>query len=190
LSRKNQKKQALPSKKTLNLMQKDRRTKPPGRIVLVVSLFAVVLFAVIKFGVFDRMYSLYTANSEASKAESELDAARRLTAGYDDILEEYQRYTFDGFTEAEIARVDRSDIVTLVDELILSVGYSKSYTISDNTLTLVLHSVTLAETSALIQELYSDPSVHAVAVTTAGSDPARDETVNIQVQFKKAGDPQ
>jgi hypothetical protein len=188
LSKQSRKKQALPSKRTLNLIQKDRKIKHPGRVALAVALFALVLFGVIKFGVFDRMYSLYTANSEAAKAESELDAARKRTADYEEILEEYQRYTFDGFTEAEVARVDRSQIVALVDELLLTVGYSRSYTISDNTLTLVLHSVTLAETSALIQDLYSDPAVHAVAVTTAGSDPARDETVNIQVQFKKVGE--
>ncbi|HCU07402.1 MAG TPA: hypothetical protein DF480_00260 [Clostridiales bacterium] len=187
MSKPNRKKQALPTKKTLNLMQIERRANHPGRIVLMIGVLAMLLFGVVKFGVFDRMYALYTANSEAARAESALEDARKGTEHYEDILKEYQRYTFSGFTDAEMERVDRGGIVELVDELLLDVGYAKSYVISDNTLTLVLHSVTLAETSVLIEDLYSDPSVHAVAITTAGSDPARDETVNIQVRFKKVG---
>jgi len=187
LSKPNKKKQALPTKKTLNLMQKERRTNHPGRTALMIGIFGLLLFGVIKLGVFDRMVALYTANSEAARIESALEEARRATEKYEDILNEYQRYTYSGFTDAELARADRGDIVDLVDELLLSVGYAKSYTISDNTLTLVLHSVTLAETSGLIEALYGDPSVHAVAITTAGNDPARDETVNIQVRFKNVG---
>ncbi|NCB41959.1 MAG: hypothetical protein EOM59_05005 [Clostridia bacterium] len=184
LKLKTRKTKIFPTKKTMNLMQKDGIAQSPMRVIFMLLLLALLVFVVFKFGVFNQMYDYYTANSQVKEIEANLKSARTQNENYNTVYEEYSRYYYSGFTEAEDARVQRMQAIKLIDDYMLAVGFAGAYTITDNTISINLKGITLTQTSELIAALYQNERVVSVNIQTAGSDVDRPETVSMNVVLK------
>lgn len=180
------KRKIFPSKKTLNLLQKDGEEQTPLRVVLMFCLLVILVFSVFKFGIFDQMYRYYSATTQANELEKKLEDAWIQNENYNDVYEEYARYYYTGFTEAESARVDRLQAIALIDEYLLTMGFAGAYTITDNVISLNLKGITLTQTATLIKNLTENEMVVSVPIQTAGSDVNSPQTVNMSVILKKA----
>jgi len=170
----------------MNLMQRESMVQKPMRVVFMLLLLSLLVFAVFKFGVFNQMYAYYTANSQVNEVEAKLKSAKLQNENYSSVYEEYSRFYYNGFTEAEVARVERMQAIQLIDDYMLSIGFAGAYTITDNIVSLNLKGITLRQTSELIAALYQDERVVSVNIQTAGSDIDRPETVSMSVLLKKA----
>ena len=169
-------------------MQKARPVQNPVFVVFIALMLASLLFVIFKFGVFDQMYQYYTMNSQARDLERRLQNARTQNENYNDVFEEYSRYYYTGFTEAETARVDRLEAIKIIDEYMLTIGFAGAYTITDNVISLNLKGITLTQTAELIDRLSQNDMVVAVPIQTAGSDIDKPQTVTMNVVLRKAGE--
>lgn len=190
LKLKNKKKNVFPTKKTLNLLQRDKEEQTPARIISMVFVLALIVFFVFKFGVIDQMYRYYTATSKADELEKRLATTQAQNENYSAVFDEYSRYFYTGFTEAESARVGRLEAIKLIDDYLLTMGFTGSYTIAENTIALNLKGITLTQTAALINVLTQNEMVVSVPIQAAGSDMNSPQTVNMSVVLKKVGQQQ
>lgn len=184
---KSKRNKVFPTKKTLNLLQKDSDTQSPVRVIFMVFLLGLLLFFVFKFGVFDQMYRYYTVTSQANELEKRLESVRAQNHNYNAVYEEYARYYYTGFTEAESGRVDRLAAIQLIDEYMLTIGFAGAYTITENVISLNLKGITLTQTAALIDTLTANKMVVSVPIQAAGSDMDSPQIVNMSVVLKKVG---
>lgn len=104
----------LPSKRTINLVLEEKgKIKPLQAIPAVLAVLVLAaLFG--KFLVLDRLYSMYGAEGQVSRLRADLDAATTALENFDNVEDDYAHYTLDGMTAAELALVDRTQVLDLV----------------------------------------------------------------------------
>ena len=158
-------KKAMPTKTTLNLVIKEKKSLQMAKVIPAL-LIVVVLAAVFgKFAVADRYAKLNAAEAELAAARSELNALRESYADYDEVQAEYNRYTYNDFDRTI---VNRLDVMSLIEREIFPVSGVRSLSISDKTVSMTLTGMTLEQISWLIMRLESDPLTERVTVSTAG----------------------
>lgn len=159
----------LPTKKDINLavIGEEHINALVALPSILLILLAAALFS--KFLVYDRMQEVSAAWREVSRLQSQLDAGYEELADYAELAELYAHYTFSGMTEEEKERIDRVEVLSLIDRLILPQAGVEDLAINGNTMTLNMSGNTLQEINLLVQKLEADPVVDFCSVTTAVS---------------------
>lgn len=162
------KKTQYPSKTTLNLVMRDGRPRSLAKLLpmLAVIFAAAVVFS--KFAVIDRIQMVRAAEAEAGNSRARLEALLASNSDYDDVYEEYLRYSkLDDLTGE--ALVNRITVLKLIEDELLGSARVESFTVSLNTLSVNLADINLTQTSVILKSLYKSPIVADVKVSTAGS---------------------
>ncbi|HCO62286.1 MAG TPA: hypothetical protein DIT49_02320 [Clostridiales bacterium] len=158
------KKRQIASKTSLNLVVVERGMSHPTRFVP--ALAAIVLAAVLlgKLGVADRLDRLAAAEAEVQGIWNQSAALDSRMADYDQVEEEYNRYTYMDYDRTII---DRLDILDLVERQMLPVCTVQGMSISGSVMTLRLSGLTLEATAALSARLEEEKIVSSVTVSTS-----------------------
>lgn len=166
LTRKSAKK-VYPSKKTINLAMKE---KPTIRIAVALPLVLLVLVlaaAFSKFAVYDRFEKVHRAQEAVRKLESERDGLLEYTANYQDVQNEYVRYSTKWMTNAESGTVPRTAMLRLMEQE-LAPGYRiLDLSCNGNVISMKIAGGTLAEVSRAVTQLYNREDVTNVEVFSA-----------------------
>lgn len=175
----------LPVKRAVNLAtvgeeKIDIRIALPGIIVVIL---AAVLFG--KFMVADRLIAMSVAQNKAEVVREQLEDGYQKIEDYGDISEEYAHYTYSGFTEEELNRADRSEVLAMVKRVVLPKVVVSSWSIQDNQMTLVIGGSTLQQINLLVQQLEEEELVDFCTVETAESNTGEVESV-VPEQTKEA----
>lgn len=166
---------SLPSKRTINLLSNEEKTIDPKKMVITCVILVIALSMFCKFAVFDKLMAANTAESEVANVRAELDEAYIKLSQLTDVTDEYAHYTYSGMTSEELLRVDRVDIMNLLDRIVLPKAVVNSWSIQDNQLTLYMGSNTLQAINLVVQDVEQDEMVDFCIVETAAT---KDDTKN------------
>ena len=173
----------LPYKRSINLRLEDEtaidwRIAIPGILVI---LCLACLFS--KFFVVDRLTALSRAERRVTLLEEELARDYELMNTYADIKDDYAHYTYSGFTEAELARTDRVQVLRLVSEYFHSGEISRNWFLSDNVLTVEVSGGVLEDLNRLAQRIEQDPIVDRCIITNAVKKESDDSVEGVKATF-------
>ena len=173
----------LPSKTTINLALPDEREIKPQIAVPAIILICLLAAVFGKIAVADRLISASRAAGEASKMRADLEAAYEEISYYSSVEDRYAHYTYSGMTEEEMERVDRVEVMELVEKA-MRAGYSlKSWTVSGNTMTLNMTGNSLKELNRLSQVLEQEPIVEQCVIKTADRSEKKDAYTDVEAVY-------
>ena len=166
------KKKVYPSKQYLNLAVKEKNGIDAKIAIpaIIAVLVLVGLFA--KFAVLDRFAKVDAAQTELNNLNVERSIINAKLEDYDATVEEYKKYSVSWMDDVEKALVLKTDMIDLINSEILKNSETRSISISGNTISAQLVGLSLTDTSALIDRLYSRPDVKDVQVYTATTEEA------------------
>jgi len=159
----------------LNLAR-SKRTRH-GKWGILVCIIAVAIFVVVfsKYGVAEQMALRTEAENSLREARSALDAALAKSANYDAVLAEYNRYTLTSLSEAELSEADRTEVLTLVESMVVGEEDMciRSVSVSGNTLQMSIAGLSLERISELTGMLEESKTVESVYVSSVNSSAGR-----------------
>ena len=160
------KKDAYPSKKTLNLYFKDDKTSKPSTIMLY-SLFAlVVLLASAKIFVYDIWAELEEEKKVYVQNEKILQGYLEKISGFAEIKEEYNKYTYD-YLKTDEKYCDRIEILNVIDQTIGKEAKIERINIRANSVEVAFEGVNLEQTSILATRIETYDNVKSVSIVSA-----------------------
>lgn len=160
------KKDVYPSKKTINLYYKEDKTTRPSTIALYVLFIVVVLLAVSKVLIFDRIDGLARTQAKAEELQAHYDTQMEALKEYKDISSEYSRYSYSYLREDEML-CDRLDVWNMLDETVFRYTDTRQFTITENVVSLHFDERDLAESADIVELIKKYDFVSDVDVTVA-----------------------
>lgn len=153
-----------PTKRTMNLYFKPDRTTKPATVALYVLFVLVVLLGLAKVLVYDLWVKVDSARNSLAVVESRLETTMGELSDYDEVKEEYQRYSA---TDEERELIDRMEVLALLDDAIGSTGELNSVAVNGKAVQVQFRRVTLAQTAEIVRRLEESPIVESTTVNTA-----------------------
>lgn len=171
------KKIVYPSKTTLNLCVREKKSLPLQKTIplVLVVLVAVGIFG--KFAVVNQLDKAEIAQSELSALTAQRDALNESIRSRDALREQYNHYSTSWMNESEQGLLPRTEMLELVETMLMPKCQVRQLSASGNTLSITLADVTLDDTSRFVQALYALDHVSNVAVYTAST---KDEDAGTQ----------
>jgi len=161
-------KNKIPSKKVLNLYYKEDKTTRPSTIALYVLFILVVMLAVGKVAVYDKMVELDEVKTELAGKQAHLDEQMAYLADYKDVSSQYSRYSF-SYLKSEEKVCDRMEVLNMLEETIFAESKVESLVITDNVVSLSFSGLNLQETAWISKKIEEYDIVEKVVVSTASS---------------------
>lgn len=175
------KKDTYPTKNTINLYYKEDKTTRPSTIALYVLFFAVVLLALAKLLIFDMLIVLNDKKVTYEKNQSYLENQLVYLKDYNEISDEYNRYSFSYLTEDEVV-CDRLEVVAMLEETVFKQATADSVIVTENVVSLSYQGLNLEETASLVKALEEYEIVEKVDVNTASLN-SSDEKDNLTTKM-------
>ena len=160
------KKDVYPSKKTINLYYKEDKTTRPSTIALYVLFIAVVLLAVSKVLIFDRIDGLAKTQEKAAELQAHYDMQMDALKEYKDVYSQHSRYSYSYLREDEML-CDRLDVWNMLDETVFPNGTVSDFTITEDVATVYFLENNLADSADIVEEIKKYDCVVDVEVTVA-----------------------
>lgn len=159
----------IPSKRTINLAGVGEK---PLRLSLAIPGIILVLLAAAafsKFLVIDRLQDVADAQSVVYGLQRELDAGYEELSGFDDLSNLYAHYTYSGFTNEELNRTDRVDVLNLIRTMIIPYAEVSTWSVTGNQLTVNMSAESLQQINLIVQQLEAQDLVDFCTVNTANT---------------------
>ena len=174
----------MPSKKTMNFVhhQSSFSLKKVLPIILVIVIVGAI-FA--KLGFIDPLAKKTAAYNELTLKQEQLAAINTKLAGYNELANEYGRYSYGWMNETEVNMVSRMDVLHLVEEEIASVAFIDNLAVNNNVLTLNIHGITLEQASAMVKSLEARGLVQSAAVYNAVAQEAQEAEIFMSIVMAK-----
>ena len=174
----------MPSKKTMNFARRQSNFNPKKviPIILVIVILAAVL---VKFGIMDPLDKKSAAYSELSSKQVQLAALNAKLADYDELAQEYGRYSYGWMNETEVSLVSRIDALNLVEKQIANKAVIKNMAVNNNVLTLNIKGITLKEASDMVAKLEMNDLVESAAVYNATAAEAEEAEIFMSIILTK-----
>ena len=174
----------MPSKKTMNFVhhQSSFSLKKVLPIILVIVIVGAI-FA--KLGFIDPLAKKTAAYNELTLKQEQLAAINTKLAGYNELANEYGRYSYGWMNETEVSMVSRMDVLRLVEEEIASKAYIDNLAVNNNVLTLNIHGITLEQASAMVKSLEERGLVESAAVYNAVAEDAEEAEIFMSIILTK-----
>ena len=159
----------MPSKQNINLAGvKESKVKLYVLIpVIILILVAAALSS--KFAVIDRYQAVSAAQGRVLLLRAELASEKAKLSGFSELQETYAHYTYSGMTDEELNRVDRSDAIYLIQNVVIPNVVLDSWSISANQLSMNITGDSLQTINLLVQKLNEEPIVDFCTVRSAST---------------------
>lgn len=157
------KKDVYPSKKTLNLYQKEDKTTKASTIALDVLFVLVVVLWMGKILLFDVLSDKNDAMEKVEEAQRYLDNQLHILEDYDAVSEEYIRYSYNILVD-ELNLHDRMDVLAILEETVFAQSDIANMSISDNVIAVSFDGLNLNGTAQLIEKIQSYEKVESVSI--------------------------
>jgi hypothetical protein len=157
----------LPEKRSINMAVVGQKKTRLSTALLAVILILLVAAAVAKYAVMDRLEEVDRAEARVRDLRTQLSAANAKLDSFGELKEKYAHYTLADFTPEELKRVERSDVVDLIERIVLPAAEPNSWNVKQNQLTLEVTMDTLQDTNLLAQLLNEDDLVEFSTVKNA-----------------------
>jgi len=164
---KSRKKQAYPTKDTMNLVVHVKNDNSLSRVIPVAIILAILIIIFCKFAVIDRLAAVNQAESRLMESQSMLKNYEKQLEEYDSVREDYYKYTDSYKNAEEAALVERGTVIDVVQNAVGGSGNITSINVSGNTVSVMIYTTNLDQVSTIRQRLESFPNVEDVSVYTA-----------------------
>ena len=158
----------------INLYYKEDKTTRPSTIALYVLFILVVMLAVGKVAVYDKMLELEDAKAVLAKNQAHLDEQMAYLADYKEVSSQYSRYSF-SYLKAEEKVVDRIEVLDMLEETVFSESKFDSVVVLEDIVSLTFRGLNLEESAWIAKQIEVYDIVKNVAVNTAILNTDREE---------------
>ncbi len=157
----------LPVKKTINMATVGEKKTRFTTVFLTFILILLLVAAFAKFLVMDRLALVDQEEQKVRDLRTQLSAANAKLDSFGELKEKYAHYTFADMTGEELRRVERSDVVDLIERIVMPNATLNNWNVRQNQLTLNVTLNTLQDTNLLAQLLNEDAMVEFATVKNA-----------------------
>ena len=163
----------LPTKTRINLAKRESRKKdmitPGVGIVLIAGLSA----AVAKFAVIDQLDRLSQAEGAYNAVHVQYVAMQQAVADYPNVEERYRTYSRSWMLSGDtngLARVDRADVLDLVEARLLPYGRINTLSLRDSVMVVSMSGMNLSQISAMFERLQTEKIVASASLNMASTE--------------------
>jgi hypothetical protein len=150
---------------------------------LILIIAVTLLFG--KFLVFDRLAQVAAAQKTVNELQARLDADTRELAGFDDLKDLYAHYSYSGFTDEELSRAPRVEVLDIIERVVLPKAAINSWSLRDNELMLELSAGSLRQINGISDALRGEPIVNYCSVSNANTNEVRIDDILTEVVTAK-----
>lgn len=159
----------MPTKRTINLANYDVKKTNwllaiPGVIVILALAF---LFG--KFAVADLLSELSYEQGRAASLQSQVNAGYAKIDSFGELTEEYAHYTYSAMTKDELERVDRGEILIMLQRTILPSAIISGWNVKGNQMTVNVSADSLQELNQLAEKLREEEIVEYCSISKAST---------------------
>lgn len=173
-----------PSKKTMNFVHHQSGINLKKLIpALVLVLIIGALFA--KFAILDPLAKRDVALGELTDKQTQLALINGKLTGYDELAQQYGRYSYGWMNETEVNMVSRMDVLQLVEQEIATKAIIDNMAVNNNVLTLNIHGITLEQASTMVRSLEERGLVESAAVYNAVAEQAEEAEIFMSIIMTK-----
>ena len=159
-----QRKVKFPTKKTLNLMIKEKTLASPTRLIPILLLIVVGALAFSKFAVADRLEKVNKEEAELATMKNQLELILNAFSDYDQVADQYSRYSYENFDRTI---PDRIDVLEMLEEWFMPVCRIQSLSINGRDLTMTIADINMDTITYLTGVLtYEEPMVESITPTS------------------------
>ena len=173
-----------PSKKTMNFVHHQsginlKKLIPAPVLVLIIG----ALFA--KFAILDPLAKRDVALGELTDKQTQLALINGKLTGYEELAQQYGRYSYGWMNETEVNMVSRMDVLQLVEQEIATKAIIDNMAVNNNVLTLNIHGITLEQASTMVRSLEERGLVESAAVYNAVAEQAEEAEIFMSIIMTK-----
>lgn len=165
------------SKKTMNLAFHESSFNAK-KLTPVIVIAVLVTLVFVKVGFLDQNAKKMAALNEVADKQLQMTALQTKLAGYDELANQYGRYSYGWMTREETALVDRMNVLEIMEDVVDPEASIENMAVNSNVLNITISGLSLEKTSTLVNALEAHPLVRSVTVSAARSE---DAELNAQV---------
>ena len=160
---------SVANKQSMNLAVFEKKQVNPVRILVTVLALVLVFVVVGKFGIVDRYEKVDQARSAMQEQQDLYNALLIANAEYNDVLLEFNKYSFGAMTDEERAVADRGEVLDLIEGYLVSAAQIENVSLTANELNVEMSGINLEKASSLMNNLMTDELVKNVTVSNANT---------------------
>lgn len=166
----------IPTKRTLNLVVKEKTLASPTRLIPILFMIMLGAYAFVQFAVINRLNQVKQAEAELLQMKNQLEIIQNSYSDFKDVEREYNRYTYQNF---DSTIPDRLEVLAMIERRLFTIGTVKNISISGRTVSLTLEGPNLQEVSWLYTTLYSEPLIEDVTISAFNGENRSDGNTTI-----------
>ena len=163
----------LPTKTRINLAKRESRKKDMITLGVGIVLIAGLSAAVAKFAVIDQLDRLSQAEGAYNAVHVQYVAMQQAVADYPNVEERYRTYSRSWMLSGDtngLARVDRADVLDLVEARLLPYGRINTLSLRDSVMVVSMSGMNLSQISAMFERLQNEKIVASASLNMASTE--------------------
>ncbi len=163
----------LPTKTRINLAKRESRKKDMITLGVGIVLIAGLSAAVAKFAVIDQLDRLSQAEGAYNAVHVQYVAMQQAIADYPNVEERYRTYSRSWMLSGDtngLARVDRADVLDLVEARLLPYGRINTLSLRDSVMVVSMSGMNLSQISAMFERLQTEKIVASASLNMASTE--------------------
>lgn len=163
----------LPTKTRINLAKRESRKKDMITLGVGIVLIAGLPAAVAKFAVIDQLDRLSQAEGAYNAVHVQYVAMQQAVADYPNVEERYRTYSRSWMLSGDtngLARVDRADVLDLVEARLLPYGRINTLSLRDSVMVVSMSGMNLSQISAMFERLQTEKIVASASLNMASTE--------------------
>lgn len=154
----------LPTKRTLNLLLKEKSLSSPSRLLPILVIIIAVTYLFSKYAVAGRLEQVNLAEAELATARKNLELIENAFADYDEVAEQYSHYSYENFDKTV---PDRVEVLKMLENRLFPICTIQSLTINGRDIDMVVADVdlkTLTYINGMLQQ--EEPMIESVKIAS------------------------
>ena len=163
----------LPTKTRINLAKRESRKKDMITLGVGLVLIAGLSAAVAKFAVIDQLDRLSQAEGAYNAVHVQYVAMQQAVADYPNVEERYRTYSRSWMLSGDtngLTRVDRADVLDLVEARLLPYGRINTLSLRDSVMVVSMSGMNLSQISAMFERLQTEKIVASASLNMASTE--------------------
>lgn len=183
----------LPTKTTINLAKRESRRKDVLTLTVGGVLILLLAGSVAKFGVIDQLDRLSQAESSYNQVHSQYLSTLQAVEDYPEVEERYRTYSRSWMNAGDkngLAKVDRQQVLDLLEQRMMPRGQVNSVSLRDSVLVVSMSGMNLRQISTMVESIREDPIVESASLNLASTEEKKktdlmDFTLTVVLQPKE-----
>ena len=163
----------LPTKTTINLAKRESRRKDVLTLTVGGVLILLLAGSVAKFGVIDQLDRLSQAESSYTQVHSQYLSTLQAVEDYPEVEERYRTYSRSWMNAGDkngLAKVDRQEVLDLLEQRMMPRGQVNSVSLRDSVLVVSMSGMNLRQISDMVELIRAEPIVESAALNLASTE--------------------